>query len=73
LTPASWKWLALTEEKRRSGECSTSESVALRGLRGLADNTPLKLSRPLLGVPYLLSKWLPVRLGLVVGGLAMRK
>jgi uncharacterized protein len=50
-----------------------SETVALRGLRGLADNTPLKLSRSLLRIPYLLSKWLPVRLGLIVGGLAMKK
>ncbi len=49
------------------------ESVALRGLKGLADNAPLKFSRSLLRIPYLLSKWLPVRLGLLVGGLAMRK
>ncbi len=49
------------------------ESVAIRGLRGLADNSPLKLSRTLLRIPYLLSKWVPVRLGLLIGGLAMKK
>jgi uncharacterized protein len=49
------------------------ESTALRGLRGLAENAPLKLSRSLLRIPYLLSKWVPVRLGLLIGGLAMKK
>ena len=49
------------------------EPVAARGLAGLAENTPLKLSRSLLRIPYLLSKWVPVRLGLLVGRMAMRK
>ncbi len=49
------------------------EKVVLRGLQGLSDNAPLKLSRSLLRIPYLLSRWLPVRLGLVVGELAMKK
>lgn len=47
--------------------------VALRGLKGLARNSPMNPSRALLRIPYLLSKWLPLRLGLLIGGLAMRK
>jgi len=49
------------------------ESVAFRGLRGLAENAPLKVSRSFLRIAYLLSKWVPVRLGLMIGGLAMKK
>lgn len=49
------------------------ESVARRGLHALAENAPMKLSRSLLRIPYLLSKWMPVRLGLIIGDLAMRK
>lgn len=47
--------------------------VARKGLRGLAYNRSLRLSRPLLRIPYLLSKWLPVRLGLIIGEIAMKK
>ncbi|MBP3192800.1 SDR family NAD(P)-dependent oxidoreductase [Natronogracilivirga saccharolytica] len=49
------------------------EEVALKGLRGLVRNRSLQLSRSFLRIPYLLSKWLPVRLGLVIGEVAMKK
>ena len=49
------------------------ESVALKGLRGLAENKPVKMSRLLFRIPYLLSKWLPVRIGLFFGQLVMQK
>jgi len=51
----------------------TPEKVASRGLRGLAENTPLKVSRSFLRIVYLLSKWVPVRLGLMIGAVAMKK
>ncbi len=51
----------------------TPEAVASRGLRGLAENAPLKVSRSFLRIAYLLSKWAPVRLGLIIGELAMKK
>ncbi len=49
------------------------ESTASKGLSGLAKNVPMKLSRSLLRIPYLFSRWVPVRLGLLIGRLAMNK
>ncbi len=48
-------------------------TVAVKGLAGLAENTPLKLSRSLLRISYLLSRLVPIRLGLMIGRLAMSK
>ncbi len=49
------------------------EAVALKGLTGLAENIPMKFSRSLLRISYLLSKWVPVRVGMLIGGMVMRK
>ncbi len=47
--------------------------VAEKGLRGLSRNRPMSLSRASLWVPYLLARWLPVKIGLLGGEAAMKK
>lgn len=51
----------------------TPEEVARRGLSGLVRNRGLTLSKPFLRIPYLASKWLPVKIGLLLGEMAMKK
>ncbi|MDG5766825.1 SDR family oxidoreductase [Balneolales bacterium ANBcel1] len=50
-----------------------ADEVALRGLKGLAADQGMTLSRPLLRIPLLLSKWIPIKIGLMIGELAMKK
>ncbi len=50
-----------------------AEDAARRGLKGLAGNEGLTFAKPILRIPYLISKWIPVKIGLLAGNLAMKK
>ena len=49
------------------------EEAARRGLAGLAKNQAMKVSRPPFRILYLLSKWIPLKIGLFLGEMSMKK
>ncbi len=63
----------ISKKKVAFRSLQSPESVARKGLMGLSKNKGMQLSRPLLRILYLMSKYLPLKFGLMVGRIAMKK
>ncbi|MDI6400474.1 SDR family oxidoreductase [Balneolaceae bacterium ANBcel3] len=63
----------ISKKKAAFRGLQSPQSVALKGLKALAGNKKMAVSRAFLWGAYLFSKWLPLSISMFVGGIAMKK